>query len=50
MANFLSKDEATTPAQVRLAHGPERYDRRAAIKRRVDPDDMSRMNHNIAPA
>jgi FAD/FMN-containing dehydrogenase len=50
MANFLSKDEATTPDDVRLAYGPERYDRLARIKGRLDPDNMFRMNHNIPPA
>jgi hypothetical protein len=49
MVNFLSKEEAVTPEQVRLAYGPERYDRLARIKRRVDPDNMFRMNHNIRP-
>jgi FAD/FMN-containing dehydrogenase len=50
MVNFLSKDEATTPAEVRLAYGPDRYDRLARIKRRFDPDNMFRNNHNIPPA
>jgi FAD/FMN-containing dehydrogenase len=50
MVNFLSKDEATTPSEVRLAYGPDRYDRLARIKRRFDPDNMFRNNHNIPPA
>jgi FAD/FMN-containing dehydrogenase len=50
MVNFLSKDEATTPAEVRLVYGPDRYDRLARIKRRFDPDNMFRNNHNIVPA
>ncbi|WP_139338200.1 FAD-binding oxidoreductase [Micromonospora avicenniae] len=49
MVNFLSKDEATTPEQVRLVYGAERYDRLARIKRRFDPDNMFRVNHNIQP-
>jgi FAD/FMN-containing dehydrogenase len=48
--NFLSIDEAVTPSQVRLVYGAERYDRLARIKGRLDPDNMFRMNHNIAPA
>jgi hypothetical protein len=48
--NFLSIDEATTPEQVRLVYGAERYDRLARIKRRFDPANMFRMNHNIEPA
>ena len=47
--NLLGKEEATTPDQVRLVYGAERYDRLAGIKRRYDPDNMFRMNHNIAP-
>ncbi|MEV6373511.1 FAD-binding oxidoreductase [Micromonospora musae] len=50
MVNFLSKDEATTPEQVRLAYGAERYDRLARVKRRFDPENMFRVNHNIRPA
>ncbi|NMO52865.1 FAD-binding oxidoreductase [Actinoplanes sp. TBRC 11911] len=50
MVNFLSKDQATTAAQVRLAYGAERYDRLARIKRRVDPDNVFRLNHNVEPA
>jgi hypothetical protein len=50
IVTFLSKDEATTPEQVGLVYGTQRYDRLARIKRRFDPDNMFRMNHNIAPA
>jgi hypothetical protein len=50
LVNTLSKDEATTPELVRRVYGPERYDRLAGIKRRYDPDNMFRMNHNIKPA
>ncbi|WP_312034409.1 FAD-binding oxidoreductase [Actinoplanes sp. TBRC 11911] len=47
--NFLSKDEATTSEGVRLVYGAERYDRLAGIKKRFDPHNMFRMNHNIRP-
>jgi hypothetical protein len=50
MLNFLSIDEATTPEQTRLVYGAERYDRLAVIKRRFDPANIFRMNHNIQPA
>ncbi|NMO51487.1 FAD-binding oxidoreductase [Actinoplanes sp. TBRC 11911] len=49
MVNFLSKEEATTPEQVRLAYGAARYDRLAELKRRVDPGNVFRVNHNIRP-
>jgi FAD/FMN-containing dehydrogenase len=50
MANFMSADEATTPAQLRAAYGEERYERLARIKTSYDPHNLFRMNHNIVPA
>jgi len=50
MVNFLSADEATAPAQLRVAYGEERYDRLARIKKTYDPRNVFRMNHNIVPA
>ncbi|NMO51259.1 FAD-binding oxidoreductase [Actinoplanes sp. TBRC 11911] len=50
MINFLSKEEAATPEQVRLVYGADRYDRLARIKHDVDPENIFRMNHNIRPA
>ncbi|WP_406077928.1 FAD-binding oxidoreductase [Micromonospora sp. NBC_00858] len=50
LPNFLSADEATTPAAVRVVYGADLYDRLARIKARWDPDNMFRMNHNIPPA
>jgi FAD/FMN-containing dehydrogenase len=49
MVNFLSADEATTPEQLRVVYGEERYDRLARIKRTYDPSNAFRMNHNILP-
>ncbi|MEE4543116.1 FAD-binding oxidoreductase [Streptomyces sp. V4-01] len=50
MVNFLSPDEATDAAGVRAVYGAERYDRLAAVKKRYDPANVFRFNHNITPA
>nr|WSX75260.1 FAD-binding oxidoreductase [Streptomyces sp. NBC_00899] len=50
MVNFLSPDEATGAAGVRAVYGAERYDRLAAAKKRYDPANVFRFNHNIPPA
>ncbi|WP_198153852.1 BBE domain-containing protein [Catenuloplanes japonicus] len=51
MVNFLSAaDEGRTPAEVRLAYGPDTFDRLLKIKDRVDPANLFRANHNITPA
>jgi hypothetical protein len=50
MANFMSPEEGTAPAQLRTAYGEERYDRLARIKKSYDPHNLFRMNHNIVPA
>lgn len=44
--NFLDGDE---PDRVRASYGDARYDRLAALKRRFDPDNVFRHNHNIVP-
>jgi len=35
--------------RVRAAYGPERWDRLVAVKRRHDPENVFRFNHNIPP-
>ncbi|MFJ3672542.1 FAD-binding protein [Streptomyces sp. NPDC090106] len=50
MVNFLSPDEATDIEGVRAVYGAERYDRLAAVKKRYDPANVFRFNHNITPA
>ncbi|MGP4086798.1 FAD-binding protein [Streptomyces sp. KR55] len=50
MVNFLSPDEATDTEGVRAVYGAERFDRLAAVKKRYDPTNVFRFNHNITPA
>jgi FAD/FMN-containing dehydrogenase len=45
--NYLGDDEAAEA--VRAAYGPN-YARLAQVKRRYDPDNLFRLNHNIQPA
>ncbi|MDG4795712.1 FAD-binding protein [Micromonospora sp. WMMD1082] len=47
--NFMTTEE-TTPDQVRDAYSAGLYDRLASIKRRHDPENLFRLNHNIRPA
>ncbi|MGW5568126.1 FAD-binding protein [Streptomyces tendae] len=50
MVNFLSPDEATDAEGVARIYGPLRYARLAEVKRRYDPANLFRFNHNIRPA
>lgn len=48
--NFVSPDDARTEDDVRRLYGAERYERLAEVKRRVDPANTFRVNHNVRPA
>ncbi|MFH9090402.1 FAD-binding oxidoreductase [Streptomyces sp. NPDC017673] len=50
VVNFVAPDEAVSEAEVRRLYGAERYHRLAAAKRRWDPDNVFRRNHNIRPS
>ncbi|MGW0513546.1 FAD-binding oxidoreductase [Streptomyces olivaceoviridis] len=50
VVNFVAPDEAVSEADVRRLYGAERYHRLAAVKRRWDPDNVFRRNHNIRPS
>jgi FAD/FMN-containing dehydrogenase len=47
--NFMFAADAD-PRTAALAYAPEAYERLAAIKRRFDPANLFRINHNIPPA
>jgi hypothetical protein len=44
--NFLMEDGEE---QIRQAYGAKKYDRLKALKRRYDPDNLFRLNHDIRP-
>ncbi len=47
LVNNLAPEEATDVVAI---YGEERYARLASVKRRYDPTNMFRINHNVAPA
>jgi FAD/FMN-containing dehydrogenase len=47
LVNNLAADEADDVVAI---YGPERYGRLARVKKRYDPTNMFRLNHNVVPA
>jgi hypothetical protein len=47
--NFLGRDEGDARSKALAVYGPAKLDRLTAIKRRYDPENLFRINHNIPP-
>ena len=48
--NFLGHDDDDAQRKALAAYGPSKLERLMAIKRRYDPDNLFRINHNIPPS
>lgn len=48
--NFLGHDETDTRSKALAAYGPAKYERLVAVKRKYDPENLFRINHNIPPS
>ncbi|MFM2106223.1 MAG: hypothetical protein RL338_1255 [Chloroflexota bacterium] len=48
--NFLGHSEAGARDTTAAIYGPEKYARLVEVKRRYDPENLLRVNHNIVPA
>ncbi len=47
--NFLGRDEDPSRAQALAVYGERKLERLVAVKRRYDPENVFRINHNIRP-
>jgi FAD/FMN-containing dehydrogenase len=47
---YANENADAGPAETRLIYGDAKVDRLAALKRRWDPDNVFRLNHNVEPA
>lgn len=47
--NFLGHEDGDAHAKARAAYGPAKLERLMALKRRYDPSNLFRINHNIPP-
>jgi FAD/FMN-containing dehydrogenase len=48
--NFLGHEETDARSKALAAYGPAKYERLAALKRKYDPQNLFRINHNIPPS
>ena len=48
--NFLGHDEADAQRKALAVYGRSKLDRLVAVKRRYDPENLFRINHNISPS
>jgi FAD/FMN-containing dehydrogenase len=48
--NFLGHDETDARSKALAAYGPAKYERLVAVKRKYDPENLFRINHNIPPS
>ncbi len=47
--NFLGQDDDPAMTKALAVYGPSKLDRLVALKRRYDPENLFRINHNIPP-
>ena len=47
--NFLGHDDGDARGKALAVYGPAKVERLVAVKRRYDPDNLFRVNHNIPP-
>ena len=47
--NYVNAVADSGEEVVRATYGPAKYERLRALKRRYDPDNVFRLNQNIAP-
>jgi FAD/FMN-containing dehydrogenase len=48
--NFLGHDDRDPRQKALAVYGQSKLERLMAVKRRYDPDNLFRINHNIPPA
>ena len=47
---FAGRDDTDADQKALAVYGPAKLDRLKALKRRYDPENLFRINHNIPPA